>query len=186
MRSDNPSGADDQQERPGLRDWLDVIPSDVGNYVAGFVDGEGSFNVPIRRERDRGLPFRVGLSFNVSQIGDDLPQFLRRVFTVGTVRGRGDGVFYYEVTKPDDLISRVFPFFQRFPLRGTKRRDLEIFEEIAWLVQTGRHLTREGIETVLRLRAPMNRGGKRRRSDEAIIAALEEWESSEAIRRAPS
>lgn len=186
MRSDNPSGADDQQERPGLRDWLDATPRNVGHYVAGFVDGEGSFNVPIRREHDRGLPFRVGLSFNVSQMGDDMPQFLRRVFTLGTVRGRGDGVFYYEVTKPDDLISRVFPFFQRFPLRGPKRRDLEIFEEITWLVQTGRHLTRAGIETVLRLRAPMNRGGKRRRSDDESIAVLEEWESSEAIRRAPS
>jgi hypothetical protein len=30
--------------------------------VAGFVEGEGSFNVPIRRERDRAMPLRVGLS----------------------------------------------------------------------------------------------------------------------------
>jgi hypothetical protein len=36
------------------------------------------------------------------------------------------------------------------------------------------------------LRGPMNRGGKRRRSDEEIIAALRSWESSEAICRAPS
>jgi hypothetical protein len=32
----------------------------------------------------------------------------------------------------------------------------------------------------------MNRGGKRRRSDAQLIAALRSWESSEAIRRAPS
>ena len=56
MGSDNPSGADNQQERPSSSNWLDRIPSDLGNWVAGFVDGEGSFNVPIRRERDRGLP----------------------------------------------------------------------------------------------------------------------------------
>jgi hypothetical protein len=31
----------------------------------------------------------------------------------------------------------------------------------------------------------MNRGGKRRRTDEEIISVLRVWESSEAIRRAP-
>jgi hypothetical protein len=65
MRSDNPAGADNQQERLGSTNWLDAIPPDLGHYVAGFVDGEGSFNVPIRRERDRSLPWRVSLSFNV-------------------------------------------------------------------------------------------------------------------------
>src|SRR5205809_1008879 len=63
--SDNPSGADNQQERPGSSAWLDAIPPDLGHYVAGFVDGEGSFNVPIRRESDRGMPWRASLSFNV-------------------------------------------------------------------------------------------------------------------------
>ena len=50
MGSENPSGADNQQERPCSSNWLDRIPHDLGNWVAGFVDGEGSFNVPIRRE----------------------------------------------------------------------------------------------------------------------------------------
>jgi hypothetical protein len=186
MGSDNPSGADNQQERPSFSSWLDRIPYDVGHYVAGFVDGEGSFNVPIRRSGDRGLPWRVSLSFNVSQIGSEAPSFLRRVFEVGTVRGRGDGVFYFEVTKPAELAERVFPFFERFPLRGAKAADLAVFVEITRLVQARRHLLPVGLIEVLALRAPMNRGGKRRRSDEEIIAALRNWESSEAIRRAPS
>ncbi len=117
MSSDNPTGADNQQERPSFSTWLDRIPLDVGHYIAGFVDGEGSFNVPIRRSSDRGLPWRVSLSFNVSQIGSAAPNFLRDTFGVGTVRGRGDGVFYYEVTKPADLEARVFPFFEFFPLQ---------------------------------------------------------------------
>ena len=51
MSSDNPSGAVNQQERPSSAEWLDALPADLGNWVAGFVDGEGSFNVPIRRLR---------------------------------------------------------------------------------------------------------------------------------------
>ena len=186
MSSDNPSGADNQQERPSSKAWLDAIPLDLGHYIAGFVDGEGSFNVPIRRERDRGLPFRVSLSFNVSQVGPEAPELLRSVFGVGTVRGRGDGVFYFEVTRPNELEERVFPLFERFALRGSKAGDLAVFRRITELVQSGRHLTSRGIGDVLALRGPMNRGGKRRRSDDEIIEALRIWESSEAIRRAPS
>jgi hypothetical protein len=186
MESENPSGADNQQERPSSSNWLDRIDGYLGNWVAGFVDGEGSFNVPIRRERDRGMPWRVSLSFNVSQIGEEAPGLLREIFGLGTVRGRGDGVFYFEVTKPTDLKERVFPFFERFPLRTPKRNDLAVFRTITELVLSGRHLSGSGVEEALRLRGPMNRGGKRRRSDEEIIATLRDWESSEAICRAPS
>ena len=186
MSSDNLSGADNQQERPSSSAWLDSIPADVGHYIAGFVDGEGSFNVPIRRSGDRGLPWRVSLSFNVSQVGPEAPSFLRQTFGVGTVRGRGDGVFYFEVTTPSALEARVFPFFERFPLRGPKAGDLAVFREITRLVQLGQHLLPDGIIGILALRSPMNRGGKRRRSDDEIVAALRDWESSEAIRRAPS
>ena len=104
---------------------------------------------------------------------------------MGTVRGRGDGVFYFEVTQPKNLEARVFPFFERFRLRGPKAEDLQIFKQITRLVQQGRHLSPAGIEEILALRAPMNRGGKRRRTDEEIIGVLRSWESSEAIRRAP-
>src|ERR1700722_17476947 len=91
MSSDNPTGADNQQERPSSAEWLDALPADLGNWVAGFVDGEGSFNVPIRRLRSGVFPYRVSLSFNVSQLGSEEPRLLRSVFGVGTVRGRGDG-----------------------------------------------------------------------------------------------
>jgi LAGLIDADG endonuclease len=183
--SDNPSGADNQQERPGSSNWLDAVPCDLGNWIAGFVDGEGSFNVPIRRERDRGLPWRVALSFNVSQVGCELPELLHLTFGVGTVRDRGDGVHYYEVTRPSELVERVFPFFDRFPLRSPKQGDLAVFRKITTLVQSGRHLSPSGIEEVLTLRSPMNRGGKRRYGEAEVLAVLRDWESSEAIRKAP-
>ena len=81
MSSDNPSGADNQQERSVLSTWLDAIPIDVGHYIAGFVEGEGSFNVPIIRERDHCLPWRVTLSFNVSQRGCEAADFCAKRLT---------------------------------------------------------------------------------------------------------
>ncbi len=69
MSSDNPTGADNQQERPSSSNWLDQIPCDLGSWVAGFVDGEGSFNVPIRRERELVLS---GRHLSTKGIGDIL------------------------------------------------------------------------------------------------------------------
>jgi hypothetical protein len=185
MSSENLSGAVNQQERPTHSSWLDRIPDDLGHYVAGFVDGEGSFNVPIRRERDRTMPVRAGLSFNVSQVGRFHPEMLQSVFGVGTVRERGDGVVYFEVTRPEDLPERIIPFFERYALRGPKAIDLAVFTEITAIVQSGDHLSPEGLKRIVELRSPMNRGGKRRRTDDEIFQLLEEWESSEAIRKAP-
>ena len=185
MSSDNPSGAVNQQERSSSTEWLDALPADLGNWVAGFVDGEGSFNVPIRRLRSGSMPFRISLSFNVSQLGSEEPLLLKEVFRAGTVRGRGDGVYYYEVTTVRELVVRVFPFFELFPLRGAKRHDLERFRRITAFIQSGRHLTSDGFEEILSLRAPMNRGGKRRRSDEELIAALRSWNPQRPYARLP-
>jgi len=112
---------------------------------------------------------------NVSQLGSEEPRLLRSVFGLGTVRGRGDGVYYFEVTTVAGCVERVFPFFDRFPLRGAKRHDLERFRRITALIQAGRHLSPSGFEEILSVRAPMNRGGMRRRSDEELIAALRIW-----------
>jgi len=185
MSSDKPSGADNQQERPSSAEWLDALPADLGNWVAGFVDGEGSFNVPIRRLRSGRSPYRVSLSFNVSQLGPEEPTLLQSVFDVGTVRGRGDGVYYFEVTTVTGLVERVFPFFDRFPLRGAKRHDLGRFRQVTSLIQSGQHLSPAGFERILTVRAPMNRGGKRRRGDDELIAALRTWNPQRPYARLP-
>ena len=48
---------------------LDVreIPPNIGYYLAGFTDGEGSFNVSFRPRSDYVFPWKVSLCFNVSQ-----------------------------------------------------------------------------------------------------------------------
>jgi hypothetical protein len=75
---------------------------------------------------------------------------LRQVFGVGTVRGRSDGDFYFEVTRANHLEARVFPFFDRFPIRGPKAKDLSVFRVITELVRSGRNLVPAWIEEIPR------------------------------------
>ena len=90
------------------------------------------------------------------------------------MRQRKDGVWYFEVNHLVPILENVIPFFERFHfLSAKKKRDFAKFVQLANLMKQGRHLTREGIEEILRIRLTMNDGGKRRYNDEAILAAFE-------------
>jgi hypothetical protein len=186
MVGDNASGADNQQERLSGRSWLTEIPPDLGYYLAGFADGEGSFNISFRPRADHLMPWKVSLSFNISQVDETVPRIFKEVLACGTLRWRRDGVCYFEVTDLRQALECVIPFFERFQLLSGKARDFETFCQIAELMSQGAHRTREGIATIVRLRSPMNRGGKRRYQDHVILEKLRLEESSEAIRQAPA
>ena len=73
------------------------IPLPIGYYLAGFTDGEGSFNVVFRARKDYSMPWKVSLCFNVSQRDKVILALFKRHLKCGTLRQRSDGVWYYEV-----------------------------------------------------------------------------------------
>ena len=155
---------------------LDVkgIPLEVGCYLAGFTDGEGSFNVSFRPRQDYPLPWKVSLCFNISQRDPVILSLFKRHLECGTMRQRQDGVWYYEVNNLQAILDNVIPFFRRFHfLSAKKKRDFAKFVELAELFRAGRHLSREGIEEVLRIRREMNDGGNRWYTDEDILGRFE-------------
>lgn len=165
---------------------LDVnkIPPHIGYYLAGFADGEGSFNVVFRPRKDYHLPWKVSLCFNISQRDKVILALFKRHLKCGTLRQRRDGVWYYEVNNLNAILENVIPFFKKFRfLSSKKKRDFSKFCQIAELMKEGAHLTPEGIKKILEIRRDMNDGGKRRYPDEVILARFRE--SSETIRRAP-
>ncbi|RLC54842.1 MAG: hypothetical protein DRI80_18695 [Chloroflexota bacterium] len=194
--SDNPRGAGNQQERlPGkppqggmiMALKVKQIPEHIGYYLAGFADGEGSFNVSFRRRRDHRMPWKISPCFNVSQRDRVILALFKRHLGCGTLRQRSDGVWYYEVNNFNAICENVIPFFERFRfLSAKKKRDFAKFRKIVRLMQEGKHLTEEGIREILKIRADMNDGGAGRRkySDEEILRCFSQEESSETIRQA--
>lgn len=169
---------------------LDVsqIPQPIGDYLAGFTDGEGSFNVSFRKRGDFAMPWKVSLCFNVSQRDEVVLTLFKRHLECGTMRSRADGVWYYEVNTFTAIVENVIPFFDRFGfLSAKKQRDFAKFKQIACLIQQSRHLSKEGILEILTIRHDMNDGGAMRRkySDGSIIELFEARESSETARQAP-
>ena len=173
------SSGDNQQE---TEKWLEKIPNNIGYYISGFVDGEGSFNVSIRKHPDYRIKWKTSLMFNVSQKGAKSLRILRKMFQCGYVRKRCDNLHYFEIVELDKILFRVIPFFQKFKLRSEKSKDFKIFRKIAEIVKKKEHLTLSGIKKILKLRHPMNYGGKNRRLNiNNILANL--TGSSETIRQ---
>ncbi len=146
----------------------------LGWYLAGFADGEGSFNVSFRPRRDHRMPWKVSLCFNISQRDRVILALYKRHLRCGTMRQRKDGVWYFEVNNFEAIVDNVIPFFNRFGfLSAKKKRDFSKFKQLARIMQGRGHLTRDGIEQILEIRRDMNDGGKRRYTDEDILSRFE-------------
>ena len=164
---------------------MQEVPERIGYYLAGFADGEGSFNISFRPRTDYSVPWKVSLCFNISQKDRVILALFKRHLGCGTIRGRPDGVWYYEVNNLTAIIETIIPFFKKYRfLSAKKKRDFMKFCQLASLLAAGAHLTKEGIARILEIRREMNDGGNRRYGDREILAR---WrESSETIRQTSS
>ena len=158
------TGADNQQERLSVAS----IPSDLGNYLAGFALGEASFMIVCRPRGDYSRRWKLSAAFNVSQTDRAPLDLFRETLACGTMRKAGNGGWYWEVNRLSDIQSRIVPFFKRFPLVGTKAHDFEFFAQAAELLAKEAMPDADYME-ILFLREQMNRGGKRRYTMERIL-----------------
>jgi len=149
------------------------VPREIGYYIAGFADGEGSFNVSFRPRSDYRMPWKVSLCFNISQRDEVILALVKRHLQCGTMRRRKDGVWYYEVNNLKAIQENVVPFFNRFCfLSAKKKRDFAKFKQLADILSSGEQGTEEGIRKVLAIRHDMNDGGNRRYDDANVLASL--------------
>jgi hypothetical protein len=178
MSSENPHGADNQQETR----FVDLDPS----WVTGFVDGEGCFSVSVHRNvlARPTNGWHVQPTFQVSQHRDhvDILEDLVRFFGCGRVRdkGRQSSVMVYSVYSTRQLEERILPFFETHELR-IKRDDFLKFARIVRAIRRREHHRPEIFEEIVRLAYEMNAHGRqRKRSLDQILLG-----SSETARQAP-
>lgn len=162
------------------------VPEHIGHYLTGFADGEGSFNISFRKRKDYPQPWKISLCFNVSQKDKVILALYKRHLNCGTLRGRSDEVWYFEVNNFNAIQQNVIPFFNRFGfLSAKKKRDFSKFKQLSKIIENKEHLTRKGIEKILLIRKEMNDGGGGRRefSDDEIIQIFNAEKSSETTRQ---
>jgi len=179
MGSDNPTGADNQQETATPRLELDPL------WVVGFIDGEGCFSVSVHQNplvrRTRGWQLHPTFQAYQHEQHRAVLEELVLFFGCGRVRPKGpkSSVVTYAVDSLRDLEEKILPFFERHPLR-IKADDFGLFARLVRAIRKKEHLDPDGFEQLVRLAYAMNAQGKqRKRSLEEVLAG-----SSETARQA--
>src|SRR5579885_1065265 len=116
-------------------------------YISGYADGEGCFTVSIAPRATLLVGWEVRPSFSVSQNGDraEVLQLIESTFGCGSIRpDRSDRTLKWETRRLEDLLGRVIPHFERFPLLSAKRFDFERFACVCRLMAEGAHRRRDG------------------------------------------
>jgi hypothetical protein len=141
---------------------------DICSYISGYVDGEGCFCVSLRPQPKIRVGWEVRPSFSVSQNGDraELIKLLPILFGSGTIRpDRSDKTLKFEIRSLRALNECVVPFFVRYPLLSSKRRDFELFRRICRLMGSKVHLMPEGLMLIAELAQQMNSGIRKYTAD---------------------
>ncbi len=156
MDRDNASGAVNQQER------LDA-------YIAGYVDGEGSFHVAVQRNPSTRVGWQLVPEFHVSQNAErrEVLDLIQLRLGCGRIqenhRRNGDTCLVFVVRNRDDLLHKVIPFFEAQPLLSSKQQEFVVFAGIVRAMHAGEHLTEVGFRALRETAVAMNGGGRYRR-----------------------
>uniref|UniRef100_UPI0030E1934F hypothetical protein n=1 Tax=Dematophora necatrix TaxID=2751867 RepID=UPI0030E1934F len=127
------------------------------NWIRGFIEAEGSFQVITLNINNRT---NISLRFSISQhIKDEV--LLNNMVTYlncgryykSLTRNEGQ----YLVTVFSDIYEKIIPLLKEYPLLGNKKQDYLDFVQIAELIKSKDHLTEQGVQKIKLIQNNMNK-----------------------------
>lgn len=138
------------------------INSSICWFVSGLVDAEGSFGVNIVRKETSKIGYSVLIYFEIAFNKKDrqLLEIIKQVLGVSKdlYFNQNDDTLKLKISNLDELINSVIPHFVKYPLFTQKKVDFLLMCKILEIVQEKRHLTIEGLNEILSIKAAMNLG----------------------------
>ena len=126
------------------------------NWVRGFIEAEGSFQVIIQEINNKT---NVSLRFSITQ------HIKEEVLLNSVVTYLNCGRYYkspardegqYLVTVFSDINDKIIPLLKEYPLLGVKKEDYLDFVRVAEIIKFKDHLTEQGIEKIITIKNNMN------------------------------
>ena len=124
------------------------------NWIRGFIEAEGSFQVIIQNNKNVSLRFSLTQHIKDEELLKDIVTYLNygRYYKTPT---RDEG--QYLVTVFSDINDKLIPFLNEYPLLGVKKEDYLDFVQIAELIKSKAHWTDEGLERIKLIKSNINR-----------------------------
>jgi len=138
-------------------------------WIAGFTSGDGSFNIKISSSTTNKLGKRVQLRFSIGlhirekELIKGLVTFFNLGYSSESKSEVKDKYIYIandsvnlQVMKFSDIIF-IINFFDKYPIQGTKILDFADFKKVSEILKNKEHLTPEGFNKILEIKAGMNK-----------------------------
>jgi len=136
-------------------------PNSIMNpwFLTGLTDGEGCFLISIYRNEKLSTNWRVIPRFVITldQRDKALLEQIKSYFCAGDFYKSGTCTIQYRVESVKDL-QVIIEHFNKYTLQTQKRADYELFKQALALIQNKEHLTKEGLEKIIAIKASMNWG----------------------------
>jgi hypothetical protein len=141
---------------------LSVQSSQLNPYfVTGFCDAESSFQVLVSKNNNSKLGWSLRSLFTIGLHSRDLALLLqiKSFFGCGIiVKNDAQNEVSFRVNSLQDLTNIIIPHFVNYPLLTQKLADFKLFTQVTELIQNKMHLTREGLQEIINIKASMNLG----------------------------
>ena len=122
-------------------------------WITGLTEGKGNFSIDITKTTKAKLGKRVQASFNITQRDYNrvILDKCQKYFLVGHVRtnNKSSGMMIYRIRDLQHLLTIVIPFFEKYPLQGVKHLDYQDWARVVRIMETGGHLTKDGLENII-------------------------------------
>lgn len=142
---------------PIRRPNVDIFEIKNLNWIRGFIEAEGSFQVLISEIKNKT---HVSLKFTITQdIRDEV--LLNNIVTYLNCGryykslSRNEG--QYLVTVFSDIYEKIIPLLSEYPLLGVKKQNFFDFVQIAEIIKSKNHLTEEGLKKIILIKNNMNK-----------------------------
>lgn len=131
------------------------------NYIVGFIDGEGSFNITISKDIKRSSNHRVVCEMHITQNIHSIKvlETIRDYFDCGIIKVDNNitNTMKYQVNSYKDIANKIIPFFDKYPLLTSKYLNYMNFKEAINMMIEKEHLMTEGIIKMQDLANKMNK-----------------------------
>ncbi len=160
------------------------ITSELKWYLAGFIEGEGSVCVSLKRHPTAKFGFYLDPEFFLYQheSGIKLLHLAQQVFGTGSIHPKvgNEKVLVYAITSRKSLYEKILPFYESYMRYSAKWETYLRFKEIVIAMEEQKeHLTQEGFLKLVKqayLMNPSSKGKERKLTlDEVIHRILRDY-----------
>lgn len=142
-------------------------------WISGFVSGDSTFCVSIEKSNNkigkrvrlifgtclhiRDKKLLIGILDYFNNLGkmskkSELDNNLHKYIYDSKVRQN----CLFQIKNYSDIVNKIIPFFNKYPILGIKNLDFADFKKVAELIENKEHLTVEGISKIINIVERMN------------------------------